>query len=100
MKQHVKEAITGANGKTSSTRLFSLRLLTFFFVFNFMAFLGVAFLITLEADTKDLFVIAGAWIFLDSLFLLGIFAPKQLAKQLEVKELIALAKATTEKMKS
>ena len=76
-----------SNGQPSSTRLFSYMILWFFFLSNtiilLLLFLGSG---TLDSNTL-IFVLT-----YDFILLLAIFAPKQLAKIQEIKEVIELAK--------
>jgi len=82
----LKDYLKDGKGNPSSTRLFSYMFLWFFFITNTLALL----LIFLGTGGLDVNTILFLLIY-DFLLLLAIFAPKQLAKMEEVKEIIGLA---------
>ena len=84
-----KDYLKSPDGKPSSTRLFSSYFMWYFFVINIMIMLLI-FLGNNPADVNTIVFISTH----DVLILLAIFAPKQLAKISEMKELIGIAKAT------
>lgn len=67
--------LEAAPGVKSSARLFSFLLLLFFFVINSL-YIGLGGDITVE------------WITFDFMLLVGVFAPRQLHKMQEVRQLI------------
>lgn len=88
----ISEYLKDKDGKPSATRLFSLRTLNFFFVWTtFSAVLLLGFAKVMKGDpnaTSVLLVLAGYFAVISVLSLIGAFAPKQLSKIQEVKELI------------
>jgi len=81
----IEEYLKDSKGNPSSKRLFSNRLLWFFIIFNMIMFPSLAYL---KVDINWVIALLG----FDFLTLLGIFAPTQLSKIQEVKEIIELAK--------
>lgn len=93
MKNH-SEYLKDAEGNPSSTRLFSMWTLKFFFgwlVFSTLVLLLIIALLGPGEGTLIL-VVAGYFSTLDILLLLAVFAPKQLNKLSEIRKLVELAK--------
>ena len=95
----ISDYLKDKDGKPSATRLFSLRTLNFFFGWtSFSALLLLGFAKILKGDpnaTSVLLVLAGYFFLVSLLSLIGAFAPKQLSKIQEVKELIETIKGKT-----
>lgn len=96
MKTNVEKYLKDAKGNDSSTRFFSYLLLRFFMWFNALALplLGF-FAYVLKNEPTAISMMMGisiVWLVFNALLGIMIFAPKQMAKIEEIKELIALAK--------
>ena len=83
----INEYLKDSKGNPSSTRWFSSLFMWFFFLSNIMV-LAMIFLGKTTIDTNTLIFV----LTYDFLLLLATFAPKQLAKIEEIKELISLSK--------
>lgn len=83
----ISDYLKDAKGNPSSTRWFSSLFMWFFFISNIIMLLLV-FLGNFELEINSIIFI----LTYDFLLLLAIFAPKQLAKIEEIKELIELNK--------
>jgi len=95
MKTEVEKYLKDAKGNNSSTRYFSYLLLKFFMWFNALALplLGIfAFVLKGEVNAITMMLgISSVWLVFNALLGIMIFAPKQMGKVEEIKELIALA---------
>lgn len=92
---NIEEYLTDTKGNKSSTRLFSWRLLKFFTYFNTitpLAALGMVYLMDGKLESNLLLSAGMIWLAFDAILGIMIFAPKQMAKIEEIKELIAIAK--------
>lgn len=74
------------NGKPSSKRLMSYQLLWFFMIFNLIIF---PLCIYMKVDINIVLAVSG----FDFMLLIGVFAPTQLSKIQETKEVIELGKS-------
>lgn len=93
--KNIEEYLKDAKGQASSTRLFSWVLLKFFIILNVIIPVLGGLLIYLMGKGLDPSILLGAgiiWLVLDALLGIMIFAPKQIGKIQEIKELIELAK--------
>jgi Ca2+/Na+ antiporter len=88
MKDKTKHGfLEDQNGDKSSTRLFSLFFAIFFFVINIMVFLVIMNTPSVLNLNMMLFILI-----FDFILLLAVFAPKQLGKIEEIKEVIETIK--------
>jgi len=92
MKDDIKEYMKDPDGKLSSTRLFCMWTLKFFFgwtIFSALLLLVLALMLKGNSEATSLTIIlAGYFSTISILSLIGAFAPKQLSKIQEVKKLI------------
>ena len=91
------EYLKDETGKPSSTRLFSMWTLKFFFGFSVFTTLVLLLIIALlgPGDGTLILVVAGYFVTLDILLLIAAFAPKQMSKLSEIRKLVELAKNGT-----
>lgn len=97
--KNTENYLKDAKGNPSSTRLFSYMLLKFFIWINIGILLVGALLIFLMKEDLDSSILLGSglmWVVFDALLGIMIFAPKQMAKVQEIKELIEVIKHTPE----
>lgn len=106
-KESKEEMFKDPNGKISSTRKQSWAMQNFFYFFN-VIYLGLIGLLiwlslsmgdTAKIDFSIFLFLCLTWWFLDALLLLAIFTPKQLAKKIELSEIVALAGKIIDKKK-
>ena len=94
MKAQIEKYLNDGKGNPSSTRLFSFYLLKFFIVFNLVSLLLAAYMASVVKgmDINILLSMGMMWLVFNTLLAIMIFAPKQLNKIQEIKEIIELAK--------
>jgi len=89
METQTREYLKDADGHLSSTRLFCMWTLKFFFFWTvFSSGLLVVFALLFQGSEETLFLLAGYFATISFLCLIAAFAPKQLSKIQEVKKLI------------
>lgn len=101
-KETYQKMIETPEGGVSSSRVQSWAMQKFFFWFNILYVLLFALITyaTMGIDGVQMgivWVLAISWWVIDVILVLAIYTPKQLAKQLEVKQLIELAGKAVEK---
>jgi hypothetical protein len=101
-KEFYERMVSDPDGQISSTRVMAWSKLKFFYWFNilFMLIFGAITWATTGLGQVQLgvvWILAICWWVIDAYLLLAIYAPKQLAKQLEVTKIIELAKTVAEK---
>ena len=103
MKQEFYERmVSDPDGQISSTRVMAFKSLQFFFWFNVLFMLLFGFIAWATANQTGInmgviWVMAISWWMIDGILLLSIYAPKQLAKQLEISKIIEVAKTVASK---
>ena len=93
--QNIEDYLKDAKGNKSSSRLFSYYLLKFFFWFVSLTLVLGSLMIWIMKDSLDASTIATlglVWLVFIVILGIMIFAPKQLGKIQEIKELIEIAK--------
>lgn len=88
--KNVEDYLKDNNGNPSSTRLFSMWTLKFFFFWaSFSSLMLIVFALILGKEAISLIaVLGGNFLFLDILCLLAAFAPKQLNKIQEIRAIL------------
>ena len=93
--KNIEDYLKDAKGEKSSTRLFSYMLLKFFMWFVPVSLVIGGGMVCLMGDSLDasiLLTLGITWLIFIVLLGIMIFAPKQMGKIQEIKELIELAK--------
>ena len=93
--QNIENYLKDTKGNESSSRLFSYYLLKFFFWFVPSTLVLGAVMLWIMKDSLEASIIMSLgmiWLIFIALLAIMIFAPKQLGKVQEIKELIELAK--------
>ena len=93
--KNIEDYLMDAKGNKSSSRLFSYMLLRFFMWFVPLSLLiggGMVYLMKEAADASIILSLGIVWLVFIVILGIMIFAPKQLGKIQEIKELIELAK--------